>query len=230
MRGVTLARTDSTPVVTDLSGTRMDPLDRAPLRQRIISIVLSAPSQGSSRSAPPPTTRLAAPSCPSSPRLLFPCGTRPPFGTRPFSFPAHETCTSDQPLTLHTHSEHTRKTMAPHCPIRFPRGRSRVRGKGEALSSKPRRSFPFSLPVLHPLTAWQCNPLHACMHFCSDCFGCCMAHFPLASWWHTCCANLQQELASISPLRRPPFLFCNTGMCNQCNMLCSTLCKMACIV
>ena len=29
VRGVTLARTDSTPVATDLSGTRMDPLDRA---------------------------------------------------------------------------------------------------------------------------------------------------------------------------------------------------------
>jgi hypothetical protein len=45
VRGVTLARADSTPVMTDLSGTRMDPLDRAPLRQRIVSIVLSAPSQ-----------------------------------------------------------------------------------------------------------------------------------------------------------------------------------------
>ena len=70
MRGVTLARTDSTPVVTDLSGTRMDPLDRAPLRQRIISIVLSAPSQGSSCSAPPPVPLVAwwsPPHIPSSP-------------------------------------------------------------------------------------------------------------------------------------------------------------------
>ena len=70
MRGVTLARTDSTPVVTDLSGTRMDPLDRAPLRQRIVSIVLSAPSQGSSCSAPPPVPLVAwwsPPHLPSSP-------------------------------------------------------------------------------------------------------------------------------------------------------------------
>ena len=70
MRGVTLARTDSTPVVTDLSGTRMDPLDRAPLRQRIVSIVLSAPSQGSSCSAPPPVPLIAwwsPPHIPSSP-------------------------------------------------------------------------------------------------------------------------------------------------------------------
>ena len=59
MRGVTLARADSTPVMTDLSGTRMDPLDRAPLRQRIVSIVLSAPSQGSSCSAPPPVLLIA---------------------------------------------------------------------------------------------------------------------------------------------------------------------------
>ena len=59
VRGVTLARADSTPVMTDLSGTRMDPLDRAPLRQRIVSIVLSAPSQGSSCSAPPPVLLIA---------------------------------------------------------------------------------------------------------------------------------------------------------------------------
>ena len=168
MRGVTLARTDSTPAMTDLSGTRMNPLDRAPLRQRIISIVLSAPLQGSSRSAPPPTTRLAAPSCPSSPRLLFPCGTRPPFGTRPFFLSGTRTSA----FTAH-------RTMAPHCPVRFPRGRSRVRGKGEALSSKPRRSFPFSLPVLHPLTAWHCNPLHACMHFNFLCNSGCCSHFLL---------------------------------------------------
>jgi hypothetical protein len=70
VRGVTLARTDSTPAMTDLSGTRMNPLDRAPLRQRIISIVLSAPSQGSSRSAPPPVPLIAwssPPHIPSSP-------------------------------------------------------------------------------------------------------------------------------------------------------------------
>ena len=59
MRGLTLARADSTPVMADLSGTRMDPLDRAPLRQRIVSIVLSAPSQGSSCSAPPPVPLIA---------------------------------------------------------------------------------------------------------------------------------------------------------------------------
>jgi hypothetical protein len=45
--------------MTDLSGTRMDPLDRAPLRQRIVGIVLSAPSQGSSCSAPPPVLFIA---------------------------------------------------------------------------------------------------------------------------------------------------------------------------
>ena len=64
VRGVVLARADSTPVTTDLSGTRMAPLDRAPLRQRIISLVLSTSSQELSPSSPPP-----APSpTPRSPR------------------------------------------------------------------------------------------------------------------------------------------------------------------
>ena len=60
VRGLTLARADSTPVMMDLSGTRMDPLDRAPLRQRIIGIVLSTSLQGSScLSAPLPVPLIA---------------------------------------------------------------------------------------------------------------------------------------------------------------------------
>ena len=53
-----------TPPGLDRPGTRMGPLDRAPLRQRINGIVLSTSSQGSSHSPPPPAP--LSPSAPSS--------------------------------------------------------------------------------------------------------------------------------------------------------------------
>ena len=73
------------------------------------------------------------------------------------------------------------------------RGRSRVRGKGEALSLKPRGSFPFCLPVLHPLTAWRCNPLHACMPDACISFAtaaaavtpCCVEQATLLHGWYS---------------------------------------------
>ena len=110
----------------------------------------------------------------SSPRLLF--------SFSPFPFLWHKASFWHKAFFLsgtRTSAFTAHRTMAPHCPVRFPRGRSRVRGKGEALSSKPRRSFPFSLPVLHPLTAWHCNPLHACMHFNFLCNSGCCSHFLL---------------------------------------------------
>ena len=128
-------------------------------------------------------------------------------------------------LTSYTHSEHTSKTMAPHCPVRFPRARavpsSRQR-RGIEFEAAPKRSIfltcaapaesvavqsfacMHAFPFLDPFSSFPSGFLMSLRLACGDdlCFKCVQHRKP---------SNVLAQLAW-----------------NSCSSWC-TLCKKACV-